>query len=81
MDELDESAIAVGIPSGSTSLESVPLAVNMYFVFLRPVGTAPRPALVPPVKDLTITYLLGAGALLKILLLTLPSWCGLQIWL
>ena len=65
MDELDESAIAVGIPSGSTSLESVSLAVNMYFVFLRPVGTAPRSVLIPPIKDLTITYLLGAGEALN----------------
>ncbi len=61
MDELDESAVAVAIPSGSTSLDSIPLAVNMYFVFLRPAGTAPRPAIVPPIKDLTITFLLGHG--------------------
>ena len=61
VDQLDDSAVPVGIPSGSSSEESLPPALKMYFVFLRPVGLAGRRSLAPPFKGLTVTYLLGTG--------------------
>ena len=79
MDQLDDSAVPVGIPSGSTTEEALPTALKVFFVFLRPVGLTGRRPLAPPIKGLTVTYLLGTGDSLESELLTFALGCSVLL--